>query len=138
MSLFVLDCSIALAWAFESEWTPTTQALLRRCAATGAVVPGHWPLEVANALAVGERRGRLSAHDALRYIELLESLPLEVDTDTANRALRETFALARTYGLSSYDAAYLELAARRGLPLATQDRLLLEAARKVGTPVAGE
>jgi predicted nucleic acid-binding protein len=92
-------------------------------------------VEVANALVVGERRQRLAASDIARFLELLNALSIETDTQTAPRALSGTLQLARTYGLSVYGAAYLELAMREGFELATLDGRLRDAAKKAGVRI---
>jgi predicted nucleic acid-binding protein len=129
---FVLDCSVAASWAFEDEAEGYPDVMLGRLGEEEAVVPQHWALEVSNALATGERRGRITESDILRFVHLLGLLPITTDGATAERALGETLSLAREQRLSSYDAAYLELALRLGLPLATQDRALAAAAAALG------
>lgn len=128
MSGLVLDASRTLAWCFEDEGGADTDALIDRVAAEGALVPAIWPLEVANALAVAERRGRIAPEDSVAFVALIEELPITVDAATASHAFHETLNLARDHGLSVYDAAYLELAVRAGLPLATLDEGLRRAA----------
>jgi predicted nucleic acid-binding protein len=135
LSAFVLDCSIAIAWCFEDEATPETDALLDRLRDEGAAVPALWPLEVGNALLQAERRGRLSTAKVAAFVDLLSGLPIATDGDTATRALREVLALARAERLTTYDASYLELAGRRALPLATKDQALHRAAQRVGVPL---
>jgi predicted nucleic acid-binding protein len=135
LSAFVLDCSIAIAWCFEDEATPETDALLDRLHDEGAAVPALWPLEVGNALLQAERRGRLSTAKVAAFVDLLSGLPIATDGDTATRALREVLALARAERLTTYDASYLELAGRRALPLATKDQALHRAAQRVGVPL---
>ncbi len=135
MSSFVLDCSIAVAWCFEDEATPQTDALLDRLRDAGAAVPALWHLEVGNALLQAERRERIPTARVAAFVDLLAGLPIETDGDTATRALREVLALARAEKLTTYDASYLELAARRALPLATKDRALHQAAQRVGVPL---
>lgn len=132
MSSFVLDASVALSWCFEDEADAAGDAVLRRLAAGSAAVPGIWPLEVANVLLGAERRQRITAAESARFLNLLEALPIEVDAHTAARAPREILTLARTHALSSYDAAYLELASREGIPLATRDKRLAAAAATLG------
>lgn len=95
-------------------------------------MPAIWALEVANALLVSERRHRLTEADTAKFLDLLHKLPFIVDPETCERGTGETLSLAREHGLSSYDAAYLELAMREGLPLATADELLRKAARNGG------
>jgi len=132
---FVLDASVAVSWFFEDEAGAYTDAVMESLDGATAVVPSLWPLEVANVLLVGERRGRCTEADVIRFIELLQQLPIAVDDETPRRALAGAFQLAREYGLTSYDAAYLELAMRFGLPLATLDRKLREAAFRAGVAV---
>lgn len=135
MSGFVLDCSVAVAWCIEDEAAAATDALMERTAGEGALVPGLWPLEIANVLLQAVRRRRLEVADAMARLELLRGLPIRIDEATAERAWRETLALARAEGLTTYDAAYLELALRLGLPLATRDRELRQAAERNGVPL---
>ena len=132
MSGFVLDCSVAATWLFDDEATPETDALLDRLKQEGALVPGIWHLEIGNVLVRAERRKRIAMSRVAAYLHLLKRLAIVTDTETTERALRETLNLARQGGLSTYDAAYLDLAMRRGLPLATLDRALIRAARFVG------
>ena len=128
MSIFVLDCSVAAAWLFEDEASPETDALLDRLADGPALVPLHWRLELANVLVQAERRRRITPAQVATSVDFVERLPIEVDAETERRSFREVLALARSANLTSYDAAYLELALRKGLDLATQDRALVQAA----------
>ena len=132
MSRFVLDCSVAVAWLFEDEVRPETDALLDRLMESGALVPGFWRLEIGNVLSRTERHKGIDSSTIASYVDLLSQLPVETDTETEERALRETLALARQENLTTYDAAYLEVAMRRGAPLATLDTTLIRAARRVG------
>jgi predicted nucleic acid-binding protein len=122
---FVVDASTALSWCFPDEVTvlPTDEAV--------AVVPALWLLEVANGLLVGERRGRITRAQAVRLSECLLAA-LEVQVDDASDAFKDVLPLAREYGLSAYDAIYLELAIRWGLPLATVDGKLAASAGRSG------
>ena len=135
MTDFVLDCSMTMAWCFEDEATPRTKAVLASLQAQAAVVPSHWPLEVANALTNSERRGRIVASEIGPFLEILGDLPISIDDQTAENALGETLTLARTWRLSAYDAAYLELALREGCPLASLDAPLNEAAAGLGIAI---
>lgn len=128
MSAFVLDCSLAVTWFFEDESTAETDALLERLKFDGAIVPNLWHLELANVLTKAERRGRMVSARISAYVGLIDRLPIMTDTETSGRALREILTLARSENLSTYDAAYLELAIRRGAELATRDRSLIRAA----------
>jgi predicted nucleic acid-binding protein len=129
---FVLDCSVTMAWGFDDEATPFTDGVRDSLVEVRAVVPSIWPLEVANATLVGERRKRLDEARGLRFLALLRALPIVVDDQTSDKAFGEITHLARAHGLSSYDASYLELAIRRGLPLACLDGKLRSAALSAG------
>ena len=131
----VLDCSVALCWYFRDEADPYADGVATKLTSTEAVVPSLWPLEVANAVLMGERRKRSTQADAQRWITVLETLPITLDGETAARAWNDTLRLARAQNLSAYDAAYLELALREGLPLATLDAGLKAAAQAVGVPL---
>ena len=132
---FVLDCSVTMAWGFDDEATPYTDGVRDNLADVRAIVPALWPVEVANATIVGERRKRLDEARSSRFLSLLSSLPIIVDAETAARAWADTMHLARAHNLSAYDAAYLELAIRLGLPLASLDEKLKAAATAVGVPL---
>jgi predicted nucleic acid-binding protein len=135
VSVVVLDSSVALSWCFEDETSPETETILDRVRVEGAMVPGLWHVEVANVLVQVERRGRLTLSDVGEAIALLSRLRVAVDDETTARAWREILGLARAERLTAYDASYLELAIRRGLPLATKDRALARAARRAGVNV---
>lgn len=135
MSSFVLDTSVTMSWFFEDEATPSSLAVLDAFRTDRALVPSLWPLEVANVLLVAERRGRTNEARSSRFIALLNSLPISVDPATADQALTTTLHLGRQFGLSSYDASYLELAMREGCPLATLDEKLCRAAEQSGVPL---
>lgn len=129
---FVLDCSVTMAWCFDDEGTPYTSGVRDSLADVQAVVPTLWALEVANTAIVGERRKRLDEARSQRFFALLSSLPIVTDEETSQRALGDTVHLARAHQISAYDAAYLELAIRRGLPLACLDGKLKAAALAAG------
>lgn len=129
---FVLDASVALAWCFEDEGGEYPVRVLEALGKGEAVAASHWTLEVSNGLLTAERRGRIGAQEVVRASRLLLALPIAVDPVKRSRDLTATYRLARTRGLSSYDAAYLELAVRLGLPLATVDDELREAAEAEG------
>ena len=131
MSAFVLDCSVAVAWLFDDEATPETDALLDRLQFDSAFVPGLWRLELGNVLARAERQKRIAASQIVACLGVLDRLPIVADAETESRAIREILALARAERLTTYDAAYLELAMRMGLQLATRDEALVQAARRV-------
>lgn len=134
---FVLDNSVALAWCFRDERTSLSIALLDRVTQEGAVVPQLWPLEALNVLLAAERRKRIDRDLRLRLTGFLTALPITIDAETADQTWGATARLAEAHGLTAYDAAYLELAQRLGLPLATQDAELIAAARATGVGLAG-
>jgi predicted nucleic acid-binding protein len=133
----VLDSSATLAWIYSDETTEPIHRLFDAVADDGAVVPALWRLEIANSLTVAERRGRIDAD--LRRASLADLALLDITTDqhTDIRAWGETLNLADRFRLTVYAAAYLELAVRRGLPLATLDHDLRTAATALGLHLLG-
>lgn len=124
-----------MAWCFEDEATEFTDSLLEGLAQGSAKVPSIWPLEIANVLAISERRGRTNQAKITQFLRLLSSLPITVDAKTGEKAFTDVLTLARTHKLTSYDAAYLELALREGLALATLDEELKRVANKLGVTI---
>jgi predicted nucleic acid-binding protein len=137
VTAFVLDASVALTWCFEDETTPATDAVLERLTDEEAAAPAIWRLEVANGLAMAERRGRLSVAALARSVALLQRLAVTIDGEGADRAFRDLLDLARSERLTVYDAAYLELALRLGVPLASKDTGLRTAGAKLGVSLLG-
>jgi predicted nucleic acid-binding protein len=137
VTAFVLDASVALAWCFEDETTPATDAVLERLSDEEAAAPALWRLEVANGLAMAERRGRLSVAALARSVALLQRLAITIDAEGFDRAFRDLLDLARSERLTVYDAAYLELALRLGVPLASKDKSLRTAAGRLGVSLLG-
>jgi predicted nucleic acid-binding protein len=135
LSAGVIDSSIALTWCFEDEASAETETLFERVRDDGAVVPGLWHLELGNALLQAEKRGRITMADLSLRLELIADMPISVDQETAARSWREILLLARAERLTAYDAAYLALAIRLGLPLMTKDRELGAAAKRLGVIV---
>jgi len=131
---FVLDNSIILAWLFH-EGEPDADRIMDRLVDGAALAPGIWPLEFANTLVVARRRKRLLEAEAVRAREVVLALPIEIVPDDSGRVLSTVMALAHDQGLSVYDACYLDLAMREGLPLATLDRQLSNAARRCSVPL---
>ena len=131
MSL-IIDASVTVAWAFPDERTTQSDELRLRVRREGVVVPHHWAVEVANALLIAERRGRVTPDHAAEFADWLQLVAVEVDTSIPAVAWISVLPLARTHRLTAYDAAYLELAQRRGLPLATLDIDLARAATTAG------
>ncbi len=124
---FVLDASITMAWFFKDEQSNETEALLQRAMAETIHVPVGWAAEVVNTVVIGERRDRCTPMESTEFLGRLQQLDIHVDSDA------DPFArlphLCRRYKLTAYDAAYLELALRLQLPLATRDQALADAAR---------
>jgi predicted nucleic acid-binding protein len=131
----VLDVSLSCAWCFADEASEPAWAILEQLQEGRAHVPALWLWETANVLVQAERRGRISPAAIRTYLGLLEGLPISVDQPSTASAWHDTLALARSHRLTSYDAAYLELALRRGLPLATRDKALQAAGRLEGVPL---
>ncbi|GAA3444110.1 type II toxin-antitoxin system VapC family toxin [Planomonospora venezuelensis] len=129
----VVDASVALAWCFEDKATSETESVLDLVGRETAVVPPIWELEMANVLLGAEKRGRLSEFQAARFVTLLGQLPITVDPGPSD--IRSILSAGRRHGLTSYDAAYLLLAEREGLELATLDAALVSAAKTAGVPL---
>ena len=136
MTLCVLDASVALAWSFKDEVSPYATFIVRSAKSARAVAPIIWPLEVNNALISAVRRKRIDELVANRIRDTLDRLPVDIDSEIAVASLgQRILRLGIENGLSAYDASYLELAMRRGLPLATQDERLLRAAGAAGIEI---
>ena len=133
----VIDSSVAIAWCFPDEKDNYPQSVLDALTSAPAFVPDLWHLEVANTLLVGERRKRCTQADTVAWMNFLAALPIAADEETKTYAFSDTANLGRSHNLSAYDAAYLELALRRGLRLATLDDKLKAAAEAVGVPLFG-
>ena len=137
---FILDASVALLWLAPrtnpsgEDYATRTLTSLKQSA---SVVPSIWALEIANVVAKLESRGIVTEADSQHYIALLGRLNITIDQASADHALGGTLNLARRYKLSAYDAAYLELSLRLGLPLATLDSDLTKAATAAGVPIFG-
>ena len=132
---FVLDASLTLTWVFTNEATPFTGSVLESLKTTHAVTPALWPFEVMNAMADAERRGRINAAQQAEFLERLRQLPIHIEHRPAVWLGQQILPLARAHRLTAYDAAYLELASREGMPLATMDEDLKAAARIIGVPL---
>jgi predicted nucleic acid-binding protein len=130
---YVVDPSVALAWLLPDETNARADAVRVAIENGGeAWIPTHWWLEIGNGLLMAERRGRITAPQVAQALSLVNSLPLEEDEETAEQIPTRTLTLARAHKLTIYDAAYLELALRRGAVLATLDEPLAIAAQKEG------
>lgn len=131
---FVLDNSVVTGWYLPDQADAYTDAIALQLQADKALVPPLWQMELANVLTTACTKGKLQLHQARQILDVLGELPIEVDTGAAP-GQRQLFELAMRYGLSSYDAAYLELAMRHGLHLATRDEQLKLAAQTAGVDV---
>lgn len=137
MKQFVVDNSVVMAWAFDDEDHEYSDRILMSLQNARAFVPVIWPLEAANVLAVAERKGRLTESDSLRFLALVEGLPLELVPEiySAVSCSRNVLSITRDFGLSAYDASYLSLAINQDVPLATQDTGLRAAARQAAVSI---
>jgi len=127
---FVIDNSVVMTWCFKDEASQYADDILDILEHCTAIVPSIWPLEIGNVLLVAERAKRLSEADSIRFIALLSELPIIVDQEPPERMIKEILALAREHKLSTYDASYLDLAMKKGIPIATLDNNLITAARR--------
>jgi predicted nucleic acid-binding protein len=132
---FVIDASVAACWLMPDERHPIADAAHKRIIHDPAVTPVLWWYELCNMMIVNERRGRLDSAKTARALRLLRGLPVTIETDVEEDSLMQ---LARRHRLTVYDAAYLELALRKGHPLATLDAELMIAARAETVPLIGE
>ena len=130
---FVLDCSVTLPWFLEDERTAFTDSLLFGAKRADYWVPSIWCLEFPNALLVAERRRRIERSHRIEALELIPRLQIRIDSEAID--LKSISEVAEKHELSTYDAAYLELALRRGLGLVTLDRDLAQAANSEGVSV---
>jgi predicted nucleic acid-binding protein len=128
----VLDASITLAWCFEDQATPLSQAVLEQLADDRGLVPELWPFEVANVLALAGRRGRITHAQAIRFVQLLDQLPITVEELGRDQLFSTVLMLSEATGLTVYDASYLALATHAGVPLATSDERLRQAGIAAG------
>ena len=131
---FIMDASATLAWVFEDERTDETDALLGRLDKEAVLVPTLWVFEVANTLVVAERRGRLSAAKITIFVNALRSLPIVI-AETDSNLMGQIIQIARDRRLSGYDAAYVLLALKTGLPLATLDRKIIAVSQDIGITI---
>ena len=128
MNHFVLDCSLTMSWCFEDEKSPEGDAILESLIEEErqGFVPPLWQIEVVNVLSIAERHGRISSTRSFLFLDFLLDLPIIVDEDSQD--LKDLLVLSKEYTLSAYDAAYLAIAVRKQIPLATLDKKLKAAA----------
>lgn len=130
---FILDCSITMAWCFEDEFDEYAHSILSSFNQSKALVPSLWNLEVTNVLLMAEKRNKLTPADSIRFLELLNSLPIY--TSDLNLSMSEIITTARLNKLTTYDATYLLLAMHEGLMLATKDIALINACNENGIKI---
>jgi predicted nucleic acid-binding protein len=130
---FVLDASVTLTWLFPAQLTPYTKAVLEATKSSDVFVPVLWSLEIINVALGAERNQRLDRANIMRFFEMLEALA--VTSRELSQDKTSLFSFALLYELSAYDACYLALASQLGLPLATTDKKILNAANRAGVPI---
>ncbi|MEB3335989.1 MAG: type II toxin-antitoxin system VapC family toxin [Leptolyngbyaceae bacterium] len=142
MKQFILDCSVAISWCLPDETDEYAEAILDLLTSTDrpieAIVPTIWSLELINVFLVAERRQRISLTEVETAIALIHQLPIAIDSAIYPEILHSILGLGRKYSIAAYDAAYLELAIRLGLPLATNDQRLMDAAQQTNVFLAKE
>ncbi len=135
---FVIDASMTMSWCFADEMTPYSQSVLDTLRRSYAEVPALWLIEVKNVLLMNERRSRVTVQGSKEFLESLMVLDIRIESDDPSFDDRVLLPLARRHGLTAYDAAYLELARRRTLPLATFDKELIKAAPLEGVALVAQ
>ncbi len=136
MASLVLDCSVTVAWFFDDEFSRYSERVRQALSLEGAVAvtPGIWCAEVTNVLFQAERRKRIEAEKVAQALSILARMPIETDLLPIG-SMNQVLHLCRAHGLTAYDAHYLELALRRNIPLATQDKSLTTSAKAAGAKV---
>ena len=132
MKDFVVDNSVVLSWVFEDEHSKVSQSILNELFKNQAYVPSLWPFELANALYVAEKRGRIKEADSMTFIKNLKDLPICIENNNFDNITKDILALSRKHSITVYDASYVELALRKNLPLITFNKELIVAAKKIG------
>ena len=139
MGEFVLDASVAISWCFPgdpSEDTPYSRRILNELLVRDALVPGIWAFEIANNIFVSHRKHRITEPQVAEYLDLLKALSIRVESQTLWRDV-DLQSVARRWDIAAYDAAYLDLALRKGIPLATSDEPLKRIAMRAGVTILG-
>ena len=134
---FVIDNSVVMSWCFKDETSQYADDVLDRLQDSTAFVPSIWPLEV-NVLLVAERKKRLKEADSVRFLTLLSQLPIIVEYERTERMMKDLLTFARANKLSSYDASYLDIAIRKGTPIATLDKAIIRAAKDLKVQIIGK
>ncbi len=132
---FVIDNSVVMSWCFYDEADEYSDFVLDKLIEKEAIVPYIWPFEVANVLLVAERRDRIQFGESLEFLEYILQLPIFMEQKEKKELIKGIYLIGREYKLSSYDASYLELAWRRKCPLASFDKNLIAAAKKMKVPI---
>lgn len=135
MTACVLDASVTLSWMFEDEAAPAYDEIFRLVHDHGARVPAIWPLEVTNVLLQAEKRNRIDGIVVSEWLDILANIPITVDSPPPSDIFGIIQPLAHAQRLTAYDASYLDVAMRHGLPLATKDTALSAAARRMRVDV---
>ncbi len=135
--MIVVDASVALAWCLKDETSDFADRALERVIAEGGSAPAHWPMEVANGIRSAERRGRIDEEEIAQVSQLLDRLGIEVVPVELTTAMWSILDAARAHDLSAYNAAYLDLARFRRVPLATLDDRLRKACKSAGVGLVG-
>ena len=135
---FVVDTSIVMSWCFKDQANSFADTILEQLQEATAFVPSVWPLEVTNVLLAAERRKLIGKADSIHFLNLLAQLPIFVQHESPERIMNDILSHARDHNLSSYDASYLDLAIKKGLPLATLDKKLQKAAKSMNVELLWE
>lgn len=135
MKGIIIDASVALAWCFPDEASEYAESVLLAVENQAVIVPAIWAVEITNALVVGERRKRIRQPEMRRFVELINGLRVVEDRQPFSDTVSNVLPLAREYDLSAYDAAYLDVASRHEMPLATLDGPLQKACIEAGIDV---
>jgi predicted nucleic acid-binding protein len=133
----IIDASITMAWCFEDEATPATEEVLDQVIESNALVPSVWRFEVGNALQMAIRRKRITEIFRDDALAKLQAMPITVDPETDAYVWTTALRLSERFGLTLYDAAYVELAQRRNLPLASLDQEMRAAASALNVELLG-
>lgn len=133
--MFVIDCSLTMAWLFEDEKSSYSEKIFDQLEDEKAIVPSIWLLEVINVLLISEKRKRITSTHTSHFINVLTNLPIQIIENNNLSQHESVLFLAKKHDLTAYDAAYLDLASKFGVPLATLDKALSKAAKEAGVPL---
>ncbi len=130
--MFVLDCSVAVSWCFEDEYSKHAEEILTLLSSMKAIVPSIWPLEVSNVLCMSERHKRINNEKCNKFLDILSSLPIELDMGHTSMFNKRIISITNNQQISAHDASYIELALRYNIPLASFDKKLCVVAKSEG------